>query len=115
MFSAALDGGSKQGGGGGSGVPVHYEQTVRGRRLPCAALPPAGQAPRMAHTVASGDRSRRHRNDVCTRQNSVYRASLVSGAYSSLMSLPAVPRVVGEGGSGGERGRGGGGEGEGER
>jgi hypothetical protein len=31
MLCRAQDGGNRQGGGGGSGVQVHHEQTVRGR------------------------------------------------------------------------------------
>ena len=50
--------------------------------------PPAGQAPRMADTVASGEQYTCARNALDSIQNCEYRSREVRGAYSSFKSLP---------------------------
>jgi len=52
--------------------------------------PPAGQAPRIPAIVTNGDTNSRVRKVVCILQNAEYRSAVVSGAYSSLISFPAV-------------------------
>ena len=52
--------------------------------------PPAGQAPLIAATVISGERYSRARNTFWVTQNSLYLSHDVRGAYSSMISLPAV-------------------------
>eukprot|EP00982_Pelagococcus_subviridis_P015677 31418-Pelagococcus_subviridis.AAC.10 len=75
----------------GTGIP---SATSFSPNVPCVhkdtAHPPAGHAPRIAHTVESGERRSRHRNVVCVFQNSAYLVADVDGAWSSLMSFPAV-------------------------
>ena len=52
--------------------------------------PPAGHAPRIPAIVTNGDTNNLVRKVVCILQNVSYRSAVVSGAYNSLISFPAV-------------------------
>ena len=52
--------------------------------------PPAGHAPRIPAIVTNGDTNNLVRKVVCTLQNFSYLFAVVSGAYNSFISFPAV-------------------------